>query len=112
MTAELCHEGAGDSFSGADKRGVQPDSVRVSGATVSDLTQGPPLHDAPAAMAFAAVHAPFQAGGGLKSVWMAPGVVPGCPLELAVMVDGNAQVPVGGSHEQLGQSSGGMSRSV
>ena|SRR5512132_398959 len=76
---------------GTTSEGVQPCSVRTSGAAVRDWTLSPCEQAGSWLMQSCAVQAPSHAAGPSKALVTAPGMLQG--LELAVNVSGGAQVP-------------------
>jgi hypothetical protein len=78
--------------------GKQSLSITVSGAIVTDCTQGTPPQNCPGRIAFAELQAPVQLAGGSNDVCVAPGAFPGQGVELAVAVAGSEHDPLGGPH--------------
>jgi hypothetical protein len=83
--------------------GRQPSCFSVSGAIVTDCTQGTPPQSFPAGIAFASEHSPSHFAGGSKEVCATPEPLPAQVAAEAVSVAGNAHEPLGGLHVQVPQ---------
>jgi hypothetical protein len=83
--------------------GRHPPCLIVSGAIVTDCTQGTPPQSFPAGIAFSAVQVPAHFGGGSKGVCATPGPSPAQVAAEAVTVAGNSHEPAGESHVQAPQ---------
>jgi hypothetical protein len=83
--------------------GRQPLCVIVSGAMVTDCTQGTPPQSFPAEIAFSTVQMPVQLAGGSNDRCATVGLSPAQFAAAAVSVVGRSHDPLGDAHVQSPQ---------
>ncbi len=83
--------------------GRHPPCFIVSGAMVTDCTQGTPPQSLPAGIAFSAAQVPVQSAGGSNDRCATLGLLPAQLAAAVVSVAGSSHEPLGGAHVQVPQ---------
>jgi hypothetical protein len=83
--------------------GRHPPCFIVSGAIVTDCTQGTPPQSFPAGIAFSAVQVPVQSAGGSNDICGTLGPSPAQLAAAVVSVAGSSHEPIDGAHVQAPQ---------
>jgi hypothetical protein len=83
--------------------GRHPPCFIVSGAMVTDCTQGTPPQSFPAGIAFSAVQVPLHSAGGSNDTCATLGLLPAQLAAAVVSVAGSSHEPIDGAHVQAPQ---------